>query len=306
MAAPDHIRTPDERFSALQGYEFAPHYFDWNGLRVHYLDEGPPDARPVLLLHGEPTWSYLYRGVIPHLRAAGYRCVAPDFIGFGKSDKVVDDNWYVIERHIEMLAALMEHLDLRRTVLVCQDWGGPIGLRQPVDHPERFDALVILNTWLHHDGYEYSEAIRRWRDASQDPNTLGGDMPTGQIVAMSLRRPGHDLDAVRAAYNAPFTDVASKAGARRFPWCLPFVQPEEGNAADQQRCYDVLTGWNKPAHLIFGDADAIFTYEWAQKWASAIPGATHERIEGAGHFVQEDAPDDLAAAILRRLREDAL
>jgi len=306
MAVPPYSRTPDERFAGLSRYDFAPHYFDWNGLRIHYLDEGASDARPILLLHGEPTWSYLYRGVIPPLRAAGYRCIAPDFIGFGKSDKVTDDNWYVIERHIESLAALIEHLDLQGAVLVCQDWGGPIGLRQPVDHPERFDALVILNTWLHHEGYEYTEMIQRWRAASQDSKALGGDMPAGQVVALALRRPGHDVDAVRAGYDAPFTDAASKAGARRFPWCLPFVQPEEGNAADQQRCYDALTRWNKPAHLIFGDADGIFTYEWAEKWAAAIPGATHERIEGAGHFVQEEAPDELAAAILRRLREDEM
>ena len=306
MSTPEHVRTPEERFAGLKGYDFAPHYFDWNGLRVHYVDDGPVGARPVLMTHGEPTWSYLYRGVVAQLTAAGYRCVAPDMIGFGKSDKVTDENWYVIERHEEMLAALIEHLDLRGTVLVCQDWGGPIGLRQAVDHPERFDALMILNTWLHHEGYEYTEMIHRWRAAALDPNTLGGDMPTGQIVTLALRRPGHDLDAVRAAYDAPFTDYASKAGARRCPWLLPFGNPVEGNAADQQRCYDALTRWDKPAHLIFGDEDGIFTYDWAQKWAAAIPRATHERIAGAGHFVQEDAPDDLAAAILRRLHEDGL
>ena len=238
--------------------------------------------------------------------AAGYRCIAPDYIGFGRSDKVVDDEWYVIERHIETVAALIKFLDLEGTVLVCQDWGGPIGLRQAVDYPERFSALIILNTWLHHAGYAYTNGIKGWRSAALNPAQFGGDMPVGRILSLALRRPGHDLDAVRAAYDAPFPDESYKAGARRFPWCLPFVQPVEGNADSQERCFEALKHWDKPAHLIFGDADQIFTYDWAQQWAAVIPGATHERIEGAGHFVQEDAPDDLAAAIVKRLRADGL
>ena len=303
---PDVLRTPDDRFAGLPGYDFQPHYLDWLGMRVHYLDEGPRDGRPILMVHGEPTWSYLYRNVIPHLTAAGYRCIAPDYIGFGRSDKVVDDEWYVIERHIETIAHVITTLDLNGTVLVCQDWGGPIGLRQAINMPERFAALMILNTWLHHDGYDYTDAVRNWRAAGTNPEQLGGDMPVGRILGLAARRPGQDLEALRLAYDAPFPDTTYKAGPRRFPWCLPFVQPIEGNAADQQRCFDALTSWNKPAHLIFGDADQIFTYDWAQTWAAMIPGATHERIEGAGHFVQEEAPDDLAAAILRRLEEDRL
>jgi haloalkane dehalogenase len=298
----DAVRTPDERFEGLPGFDFAPHYLDWNGLRMHYLDEGPRDAPVFLLMHGEPSWSYLYAGVIPALVAAGYRCIAPDYIGFGRSDKVVADDWYVIERHIEAVRFLIEELDLRDVSLVVQDWGGPIGLRQAVDMPERFRALYILNTWLHHEGYNYNQAIRGWRAAAMNPQLLGGDMPAGRILGLAARRPDADKEALAAAYDAPFPDITYKAGIRRFPWCLPFAQPVEGNAADQQRCFEALKNWGKPAHFIFGDADAVFTMEWAEQWSAMIPGATLDRIEGAGHFVQQDAATDLATAILARAK----
>lgn len=299
MSTPPFTRTPEARFSELPGYAFAPHYLDWLGLRVHFLDEGPRGAPVMLLLHGEPTWSYLYRHIIPRLVAAGYRCIAPDLIGFGKSDKVTDDAWYVIERHCETLRFLIEARGLRRITLVCQDWGGPTGLRQAVDMPERFTRLVIANTWLHHEGYEYSPGIRGWRAAATDPNKLGGDMPTGRIVAGSLRRAGHDTAALARAYDAPFPDLASKAGARRFPFCIPFAEPAAGNASDQQRCFDALLRYPHPLHFAFGDADEVFTWSWAERWHSLVPGSTLDRIAGAGHFVQEDAPADLARVILR-------
>jgi haloalkane dehalogenase len=293
-------RTSEERFSDLPDYPFAPHFLEWRGLRVHHLDEGPRGAPVMLLLHGEPTWSYLYRRIVPRLVAAGYRCVAPDFVGFGKSDKVSDDAWYVIERHCETLRFVIDSLDLGRVTLVCQDWGGPIGLRQAVDLPERFARLVIANTWLHHEGFEYSPGIRAWRAAATDPSKLGGDMPTGRIVAGTLRRAGHDRAAVARAYDAPFPDAASKAGARRFPFCIPFGEPDAGNAKDQQRCFDALLRYPHPIHFAFGDADEVFTFRWAERWHSLLPGSTLDRIPGAGHFVQEDAPDDLADVILRR------
>lgn len=299
MAPPAFLRTPDERFA---GFPFAPRYLDWNGLRIHTLDEGPRDGQPVLLVHGEPTWCALYAGVIPRLAAAGYRCIAPDHVGFGRSDKVVDDEWYVIERHCEALRHVVETLDLRDAVLVVQDWGGPIGLRQAVDMPERFARIAILNTWLHHEGFEYSEGIRSWRAMATDPARLGGDMPTGRIVAGTLRRPGHDLAAVAALYDAPFPDARFKAGARRFPWCIPFAEPEAGNASDQERCFRALPKLGKPVHVAFGDADPVFPFAWGERWAASIPGATLDRIASAGHFVQQDAPDDLAEILLRRLR----
>jgi haloalkane dehalogenase len=295
------LRTPDERFENLPGFSFAPHYLDWNGLRVHYLDEGPRDGQPVLLLHGEPTWCALYAGVIPRLSAAGYRCIAPDHIGFGRSDKVVDDAWYIAERHMQCCAHVIRSLDLRDAALVVQDWGGPIGLRQAVDMPDRFARICILNTWLHHEGFVYTPTIRGWREAATDPAKLGGDMPCGRIVAGTLQRPGHDLDAVRTRYDAPFPDARYKAGPRRFPWCLPFAEPDAGNAADQQRCFEALPRLGLPIHVAFADADPIFAWEWAERWAAGLPGATLDRIAGAGHFVQQDAPDDLAQILLARL-----
>jgi haloalkane dehalogenase len=297
----DAVRTPDERFDSLPEWPFAPHYLDVGGLRVHYVDEGTPDGEVFLLVHGEPTWSYLYRRWIPRLVDAGFRVIAPDHIGFGRSDKVIDDDWYVIERHVEVQRALIDALDLSRINVFCQDWGGPISLRNACDGPDRFARLFIANTWLHHDGYEYTDAIRNWRDMALDPERLGADMPIGTIVAVSMRRPGHDTDALRAAYDAPFTGSESKAGARRFPWCLPYAQPESGGAAWQQRCYQRLRSWSGPIHFVWGDADEIFTWDWAQQWAASVPGATLDRIEGAGHFVQEDASDDCVDAVLARV-----
>lgn len=291
---PDLIRTPEERFAGLPGYPFRPHYRDWQGLRMHYVDEG--EGRPVLLLHGEPTWSYLYRKMIPPLVAAGYRCVAPDYIGFGKSDKVTDDAWYTIERHVQSVRWLIETLDLEAITLVVHDWGGPIGLRQAVDLPERFDRLVILNTWLQHEGFRPSPDLLKWREFTLSRP----DLPCGKVVARSLRTEGHDLPAVEAAYDAPFPDMASKAGARRFPWLLPFAQPQEGNAADQARCRQALRSWTKPVHFLFSQADVIFPPESARQWAAEIPGATFDQIAGAGHFLQEERGAEIAAKMLER------
>jgi haloalkane dehalogenase len=295
------LRTPDERFDALEGYPFAPHYLDWEGLRLHYVDEGA--GPPVLLLHGEPTWSYLYREIIPPLVAAGFRCIAPDYVGFGKSDKVVEDDWYVIERHVESVRSLIERLDLRDITLVVHDWGGPIGLRQVADMPERFSRLVILNTWLHHEGYTYSDGIRRWRQwaTAFEPGT--GDLPCGFVVVDMNRLPLEPEEAghVRAAYDAPFPDARYKAGVRRFPWCIPFAQPVEGNAADQGRCFEALKSWSKPAHFIFGDRDQVFTTGWEREWAATIAGATVDTVPGP-HFPQEESGPRIAELMLGYMR----
>ena len=157
----DIYRTPDSAFEGLADFPYAPNYLEWDGLRTHYVDEGPKNAPVALLLHGEPTWSYLYRKMIPPLLAAGYRCVAPDHIGFGRSDKVTNDKWYVIDRHIERLSGLIARLDLQDITVFMQDWGGPIGLINVVETPDRFARLAILNTWLHHDGFDYTPATNR-------------------------------------------------------------------------------------------------------------------------------------------------
>lgn len=303
-------RTPDAAFEGLADFPYTPNYLEWDGLRTHYVDEGPKDAPVALLLHGEPTWSYLYRKMIPPLLAAGYRCVAPDHIGFGRSDKVTDDKWYVIDRHIERLAGLIERLDLRDITVVMQDWGGPIGLINAVAAPDRFARLAILNTWLHHDGFDYTPAIKAWRDAATNRHWLAWmrhDLPCGTIVRRTAVRPVDDVAALERAYEAPYAgSIAAKAGARRFPWCIPYAEPEAGAAARQAEAFEALKSWSKPVNVIFGDADPIFPPTWGKAWAEMIPGATFDTIERAGHFCQEDAGEEIATRLLERAAADGL
>ncbi len=298
-------RTPDQAFADLPDFPYEPHYLEWDGLRTHYLDEGPREGPVALLLHGEPTWSYLYRKMIPPLVAAGYRCIAPDHIGFGRSDKVTDDRWYVIDRHIERLAGLIARLDLRDMTMVMQDWGGPIGLINAVAMPERVARLAILNTWLHHEGYAYSPAIKAWRDAATNRHWLAWtrhDLPCGAIVRRAAVRPVADPVALERAYEAPFEgSIAAKAGARRFPWCIPYAEPEAGAAERQAQAFEALKQWAKPVHVIFGEADPIFPASWGQEWAGMIPGTTFDAIERAGHFCQEDAGPEIVARLLERV-----
>jgi haloalkane dehalogenase len=288
------LRTPEARFEGLKGYPYAPHYVDVNGLRMHYVDEGRATRGTFLLLHGEPSWSYLYRNVIPVLTRAGYRAIAPDMIGFGKSDKVTDENWYTIEAHVRQLRGFIEALDLRDVTLVVQDWGGPYGLINATDMPDRFARLVILNTWLHHDGYQYTQALRDWNARSQAVNF-------SQINGQAwVARSPDTIETLSVAYRAPFHSPESQVGARRWPWMLPFKNPVEGGAERQARAYAALASWKKPAHVIFGDQDQIFNVAWGRQFAAHIPGATFDVVEGAGHMVQEvGAP--LAELILQRI-----
>jgi haloalkane dehalogenase len=297
-------RTPDAAFEGLADFPFPPNYLEWDGLRTHYLDEGPRDGPVALLMHGEPTWSYLYRRMIPGLVAAGYRCIAPDHIGFGRSDKVLEDDWYVIDRHLERVRGLISRLDLTDITLFCQDWGGPTSLIPAMEMPERFSRLVILNTWLHHEGFDYGPGIRMWREAATSRFWLGwtgGDQPCGAIVASAAGRPPADRAAIIAAYEAPF-DLGgkTKAGARRFPWCIPFAEPEAGAAEAQARAFEQLKGWTGPAHFIFGESDRVFTADWGRQWSGMIAGATFDSIPDAGHFVQEDAGEEIIEIFLRR------
>jgi haloalkane dehalogenase len=229
----DVHRTPDERFSAIDDYPFEPHYIDVNGLRMHYVDEGTGAAGTMILLHGEPVWSYMYRKAIPELAAAGYRVIAPDNIGFGKSDKVIDLDWYTLDHHVETLEILIKAIDLQNITIVVNDWGGPNGLILATEHSERFDRLVILNTWLHHEGYEYTDALRNWNVRSQ------------QIDFTNWGR--------EFAVQAPFDSSDAVAGALRWPWILPFEQQEAGNADRQEKAFNALASWDRPAHVIFGD-----------------------------------------------------
>jgi len=257
-AGPQFVRTPDDRFAGLPDYPFQPHYHNWNGLRMHYLDEG--SGSPIVLLHGQPTFSYLYRKFIPPLTAAGFRCVAPDYIGFGKSDKVIDDDWYRISKHRHSVRELLfDVFDLRNITLVVHDWGGPIGLPLVVESPDRFERLFIFNTWLHHEGFDFT-GMKRYRDFAVTFPARTGDIPTGRLGV--------------AAYDAPFPDPTYKAGPRRFPFSHPYAEPDLGDAALQAKTYEALKSWAKPTHFIFGDSDFVFTREWGQQWASLFSNAT--------------------------------
>jgi haloalkane dehalogenase len=287
------FRTPDERFAALPDFAFAPHYVEQDGLRMHYLDEGEGD--PVLCLHGEPTWSFLYRKMIPGLAAAA-RVIAPDYFGFGRSDKPEDVGWYTFDRHCSSIARLVEELDLRRLTLVVQDWGGPIGLRLAVEQPERVARLVILNTGLG-GGRPPSEAWLRFREVVR---AAGVDFQAGRLIRTAAVR--GLADNVVAAYDAPFPTAESKAGALAFPEQVP-TEPEHPNTAPLMAIREALASWENPVLVLFGDSDPIFRPEVADAIARWIPGALPaELVPNAGHFVQEDAGEEVAARILEFLR----
>ncbi|MEX0751222.1 MAG: haloalkane dehalogenase, partial [Dehalococcoidia bacterium] len=209
------LRTPDERFQSLPGYAFEPHYADVDGIRMHYIDDGPRDSEPVLMLHGEPSWSYLYRKMIPIITGAGYRSVAPDLLGFGRSDKPASQDDYTYQLHVDAIASFVAQLDLRRITLVCQDWGGLIGLRVVAEHEDRFARIVAANTFLPTGDLPPGEAFLRWQKFSQTA-------PSFEIGRIINNGTTTDLPAdVVAAYDAPFPDDSFKAGARRFPALVP-------------------------------------------------------------------------------------
>ena len=284
------FRTPDERFDALPGYDFEPHWHDVDGLRLHYVDEGSGD--PVVCFHGEPTWAYLYRRMVPVLTGAGMRVVCPDYPGFGRSDKPTDRGWYTYDRHVAHVSALLAALDLRDAVVVVQDWGGPIGLRWAVENANRVARLVILNTGLFTG--RVSKGVMAWRDfAERNP-----DLPVGFVLqgATSTELP----DDVVAAYEAPFPNAESKAGAAQFPLIVPTSDEAEG-AATMRAVADELSRWDKPALVAFSDSDPVFPYPRAgQFFCDLIPGAGEQvRIEGAAHFLQEDRGEAIAERIVR-------
>jgi len=288
------FHTPDEAFASLPDYPFAPHWLDHDGLRMHYLDEGAGD--PVLLLHGEPTWSYLWRKVAPAVVAAGRRAVAPDLLGFGRSDKPTDPGWYSYDRHVESVAQLVAELDLRRLTLVVHDWGGPIGLRLAVEQPERVDRLVICDTGVV-GGRRMSDTWLRFRDAVR---SVGGALDIGRLVAAGTTR--GLADDVRAAYDAPFPTPESKAGAIAFPELVP-AEEDHPSAAAMIRVRDALRSWEKPALIVWGADDAVLPPSVGERFLELLPGATRlELVENASHFLQEDAPADVAAHVAGFLR----
>jgi haloalkane dehalogenase len=292
------LRTPDARFEGLPDWHWPSAYAevsaDSETVRMAYVDEGPRDARTALLLHGEPSWSYLYRKMIPVLLAGGMRVVAPDLIGFGRSDKPDSRDDYTYARHMQWLSDLVvNHLALEGIVLFCQDWGGLLGLRLLAEHPDRFAATVASNTMLPTGDHDPGDAFRAWRDYSQSTP----EFAVGKIVDGGSAR---SLSAEEvAAYDAPFPDDSFKAGARKFPALVP-IAPDDPAAPANRAAWEVLSSLEQPFVCAFGDSDPI-TAGGAAVLQKMIPGANgqpHETLEHVAHFCQEDAPERLAEIVL--------
>ncbi|MFN0164492.1 MAG: haloalkane dehalogenase [Burkholderiales bacterium] len=287
------LRTPEARFANIVDFPWTPRFVQLGGLRIACVDEGPRAAAPVLLMHGEPSWSYLYRKMIPGLLAAGHRVVAPDLVGFGRSDKPSRASDYSYANHVAWMRAWVEALDLSRITLFCQDWGSLIGLRLATAMPERFDRIVLANGALPTGMQEHTpRAFRIWRAFAR----LSPWFPIGRIVAAgcATRPPA----AVIAAYDAPFPTSAHKTGARLFPGFVP-ITPDDPERANNELAWQVLRGWQKPFLTLFSDRDPI-TRGGERAFVAGVPGAAgqpHARVRDAGHFLQEDKGEELARAL---------
>ncbi len=286
------LRTPDERFRDLPGFPFEPRYLEVGGLRVHYVDEGPRGAAPVLLLHGEPSWAFLYRKMIPGLVKDGHRVVAPDLVGFGRSDKPDQRGDYTYERHVGWMGEVLRQLDLRGVTLFCQDWGGLIGLRLVAEDTARFARVVASNTGLPTGDQAVPEAFRAWQAFSQTANVL----PVGKIVQSGCAR--GLAPELAAAYEAPYPEERFKAGARQFPLLVP-TRPDDPASAANRRAWEALERFERPFLTAFGDSDPITRGADAvfQKRVPGAAGQPHVSVERGGHFIQEDAGEELAGIV---------
>jgi haloalkane dehalogenase len=294
------LRTPEERFAEFEGFAFAPNYANVDGLRMHYVDAGPREASPVVLLHGEPSWCYLYRKMIPILAEAGHRVIAPDLIGFGRSDKPADRSAHTYARHVAWVRALLlDHLELADITLFAQDWGGLIGLRIVAGEPDRFARVVAANTFLP-VGQATSEAFEKWQRFSQE-------VPEFPVAAVLQRGTTSDLTPeVLAAYDAPFPDESYKAGPRALPAMVP-TAPDDPEARANRKAWHVLSEWEKPFLTLFGAEDPI-TAGAENIFQQRIPGASgqpHHVFPETGHFLQEDRGPKIAHRILRFMDETA-
>ncbi len=287
------LRTPDDRFQGLSDYPFAPNYThvdDTEGgqLRVHHVDEGPQNADPVLMMHGEPSWSYLYRHVIAGFVARGHRAIAPDLIGFGRSDKPTERSDYTYERHVRWMGEWLRKTDLRRITLVCQDWGGLIGLRLWAEMPDRFARIVVANTALPTGDQPMGEAFENWRKFSQEVPVFpaGGILKGGTVSPMA--------EDVIAAYDVPFPDESYKAGARQFPMLVP-SSPDDPSSAPNRKAWEVIRGLQTPVLTAFGADDKVMAGidKVFQKLCPGASGQPHVVLPNAGHFLQEDVGPQL-------------
>jgi len=287
------LRTPDTRFENLPDYPFDPHYVDVDGLRMHYVDEGPADAEPVLLLHGEPSWSYLYRHMIPPLADAGHRVVAPDQIGFGKSDKPAKKDDYTYAAHVSWMQQFVDQLDLTNITLFCQDWGSLVGLRIAAENEHRFARIALGNGGLPTGDQQMPDAFMKWRTfALHSPY-----FPIGKLINKATTT--ELSDDIIAAYDAPFPSRKYKAGARMFPALVP-ISPDDPASAANRAAWETFGKWEKPFLTCFSDKDPI-TRGGDRVWQKHVPGARgqpHTTIENAGHLLQEDKGPELAALLI--------
>jgi haloalkane dehalogenase len=288
------LRTPDERFESLPDFPFAPHYVEiTGGLRVHYLDEGSRDAAPVLLMHGEPSWSFLYRKMIPVLVAAGHRCIAPDLVGFGRSDKPSEQDDYTYQRHVDWMSEVVfDQLDLRDITYFGQDWGALVGLRLVTAQPDRYARVIIGNGGMPTGDRAPTEAFLNWQNFARTSPVF----PIGRIIAGGCATA--PSDEVIAAYDAPFPDDEYKAGARQFPTLVPTSPDDPAHEANTQ-AWEVLRAFDKPFLCAFSDSDPI-TKGGERQFIAQVKGAQgrpHTTIEGGGHFLQEDKGEELARVI---------
>ncbi|HTT52236.1 MAG TPA: haloalkane dehalogenase [Streptosporangiaceae bacterium] len=292
------LRTPDDRFTGLPGFGYPPRYAKAGGLRLGYVEDGPPDGEPVLLLHGEPSWSFLYRTMLPVLAGAGLRAIAVDLAGFGRSDKPADIADHSYRRHVEWIRAFaFDELDLRGVTLVGQDWGGLIGLRLVAEHPGRFARVVAANTGLPTGDQPMPGVWLRFRDVVRTAPKLS----VSRLVQSGCQRTLPD--EVRAAYDAPFPDEAFMAGVRAMPNLVP-ATPDDPAAEANRAAWRKLAAWDKPFLVAFSDGDPI-TGAMGPVLRDTVPGARgieHPVITGAGHFLQEDAGERLAAAVTGFIR----
>jgi haloalkane dehalogenase len=282
------VRTPEERLEGLPDFPFQPSYREIDGLRLAYLDEG--EGRPVVFFHGEPTWSFLWRKVIPPVRNAGFRCIAPDYAGFGRSDKPTNVGWYTYDRHVELMAGLLEELDVRDATAVVHDWGGPIGLRLAVEHPDRFSRIVIMDTGPFTGHQRMSDNWLKFREFVRSNE----DVPVGFLVRGGCKEdPG---DEVIDAYEAPYPTPASKAGTRAFPLILP-TEPDAPGAAEGKQVADALRTDERPTLVLWADADPVLPFSVGERVASQLNFPPPVKVPDAGHFVQEDAGGEIGRLI---------
>jgi len=284
----DAIRTPDELLEELPDFPWTPHYRQVEGLRLAHIDEG--DGAPVVMWHGEPTWSFLWRKVARRVLDAGHRVVLPDLAGFGRSDKPIDVDWYSYDRHVAVGASLLEDLDIRGATFVVHDWGGPIGLRLAVEHPERVDRLVVMDTGLFTGHQKMSDNWHAFADFVRRTE----DLPVGLLVRRGCHTdPG---DTVAAAYDAPFPNGASKAGVRAFPEIL-LAGPSAVGAEAGQRTLTALKEDRRPLLMLWGADDPVLPPSIGERFASALGRPAPHVLDGAGHFLQEDRGEDVGALI---------